>query len=203
MKHVKLIIIISLTIFLSTLATLGTYAYLTNESSTGVVYFTLGSVKLQADNLPWKYVPVNIKGVEITSNDLLNGQKLSTDLQVNSLRPGDAFEKNVTVIYTGSLESKLKICTGNLLIESPYTLNIDLIDKSSGVTVSKDENDCNILYVGNLKQNNCLKFKVRLEVPVQYTEKQGKNTNIDLNNNAFKLLDITATQWNNPTFSEQ
>ncbi|MBL4932578.1 hypothetical protein [Clostridium paridis] len=199
MKNSKLIILIVLSILLLTSGTVGVYAYLTATTKTDPITFTLGDVKLQTSNSPWEYDPIVIENAKSLRNDLVEGKPLTSDLNINNLRPGDAFNKEITIKYTGSLESKLKITKGTLLSESPFTLSIELINGNSTIKISKDSKDDNTWYVENVKQNASLTFNVRLEVPTNITNSTGDN--LTLNNDAFKLLDITATQWNNPTYS--
>ncbi|WP_238882494.1 SipW-dependent-type signal peptide-containing protein [Clostridium sp. YIM B02551] len=199
MKNSKLIILIALSILLLTSGTMGVYAYLTATTKSDPVTFTLGDVKLQTTNSPWEYTPIVIKNAKSLSNDLVEGKTLTSDLNIDNLRPGDAFKKEITINYTGSLESKLKITKGNLLSNSPFILSIEPINHDSAIKISKDSKDNNTWYVENVKQNASLKFNVRLEVPTNITA--CTSGNFTLSNNAFKLLDITATQWNNPTYS--
>ncbi|MDD7792791.1 hypothetical protein [Clostridium sp. 'White wine YQ'] len=203
MKNSKLIILIALSILLLTSGIIGVYAYLTTTTKSDPVTFTLGDVKLQTSNSPWEYTPIEIENAKSLSNDLVEGKTLTSDLNIDNLRPGDAFEKEITINYTGSLESKLKITKGTLLSDSPFILKIELdpdsIKDNSSIKISKDSNDDNTWYIENVKQNDILTFNVRLEVPTNLIN--STSNNFTLNNDAFKLLDITATQWNNPTYS--
>lgn len=205
MKRYKLItFILSLSLMLI-LNTIGTASYFIYQANSDTVSYTLGNIKIETDNTElnsWRYVPISIVNDINDKNDLVDEAKLSSNLVLNDLRPGDGFEKDITITSLGDLKTKLKIDKGKLLIDSPFNLFIKLKQKDQNLIVNQDTNNKDIWYVENFKKGNKVVFTVRLEVPTAIVNGDLNDSNITLNNELLELFDITATQWNNSGWSQ-
>jgi hypothetical protein len=182
-----------------------TYSYFIGGDKTDVQTITLGSLKIETDNTPqnsWRYAPIPVSGNSYTVNDSINNKHTSGALEATNLRPGDAFEKDVTITNIGAFNSRIKITKGELSKNSLFKMSVSLKDHDAISKVTNDAGDKNIWYVENLKPNAKVVFTVRLELPLEVTNKDLDKSNIRLDNDALQLLDITATQWNNPSWSE-
>lgn len=205
MKGYKRLIFILSLITIVCVSLGATYASLISESKTDTQSIILGNLKVETDNTPqnsWRYVPISVAGNNYTANDSINNRNTSGALNATNLRPGDAFEKDITITNIGSLNSRIKITKGELSKKSLFKMSVSLKGQDATSKVSNDANDKNIWYVENLKPNAKVVFTVRLELPIEVTNKDLNKCNISLNNDALQLLDITATQWNNPNWSE-
>lgn len=205
MKHLKLITCVLCLCLIIVINNVETYSLFTASAKSNTVSFILGNLKIEvndtADNI-WKYVPISTEGTNCYKNDLIEGQKLTSNLKIENIRPGDAFERDITITNTGSLRARLKLEKGRLLQKSPFKLSIKMKDKTLDSTVTQDSTNSDIWYIDNIKSKNSIVFTIRLEVPKEIANKDIKEENIRINNSALKLLDITATQWNNNTWSE-
>lgn len=202
MKRYKLLIFIFSLILIACLNNKVTYSYFTSNDKTDIQSVILGNLKIETDNTPencWRYVPIAIKDNNYIGNDAMGTESLSGGIKVNNLRPGDAFEKDITITNVGSLNSKLKVKKGTILEGSPYKISINLKQNPSNVNVN---NDADTWYINNLKTNDKVVFTVRLEIPIDVTNNAVNENNITLSNNALELLDIVATQLTNNTWSE-
>jgi hypothetical protein len=166
---------------------------------------TLSNLKIETDNSDkncWRYVPKDIEANSFIENDALDTESVSGSLEANNLRPGDGFEKEITITNTGSLNTKLKVKKGTIIEASPYKLIISLKELDPIATVKADTTNTDIWYIENIKTNAQVKFTVRLEVPTEISNKDINDKNYKFSNNVLELLDIVSTQWNNPTWSE-
>lgn len=205
MKRYKLLVFIVSLIIIVCLNNRVTYSYFRTGDKTDTQSIILGNLKIETNDTTqncWRYVPVAVKGNEYTSNDSIDIKNLSGGLESNNLRPGDAFEKDITITNTGSLSSKLKITKGTLLNGSPFKVTVSPRGNDANVTISNDANDKNTWYVDNLKTNAKVTFTIKLELPIDITNNDLNENNIRLSNNALELLNIVSTQWNNNTWSE-
>lgn len=205
MKYKKLIIIIFSIVIIICVNDKAAYSYFTNNNKTDWQSIVLGNLKIETDNTPqnsWRYVPIAVEGNNFTENDAINIKNLSGSLDADNLRPGDAFEKDITITNTGSLSSKLKITEGLSLKDLPFKIRINMKSNDSGAAVKNEPGKSDIWYVYNLKPNAKVVFTVRLELPADVTNKDLNENNIKLSSNALELLDITAAQWNNSSWSE-
>lgn len=205
MKHKKLVIVIFSIAIITCLNSKASYSYFTSADKSDLQTVVLGNLRIETDNTPensWRYVPVAEEGNNFTENDAINIKNLSGSLDADNLRPGDAFEKDITITNTGSLSSKLKIAEGVSLKDSPFKIMINMKSNDSGAAVNNETDKSDTWYVCNLKPNAKIVFTVRLELPSDITDKDLNENNIKLSSNALELLDITATQWNNSSWSE-
>lgn len=205
MKHKKPVIIIFSIAIIICLNNKAAYSYFTGADKSDLQTVVLGNLKIETDNTPqnsWRYVPIAAEGNNFTENDAINIKNLSGSLDADNLRPGDAFEKDITITNTGSLSSKLKIAEGLSLKDSPFKIRINMKSNDSGAAVSNESGKSDTWYVYNLKPNAKVVFTVRLELPADITNKDLNENNIKLSSNALELLDITAAQWNNSSWSE-
>ncbi|GKU27204.1 hypothetical protein CFOLD11_40310 [Clostridium folliculivorans] len=205
MKRYKPLIFILSLITIVCLNLGATYSYFTSESKTDTQSIVLGNLKVETDNTSqssWRYVPIPVAGNNYTANDSVNNKNTSGALEAANLRPGDAFEKDITITNIGSLNSRIKITKGELSKNSLFKMSVSLKEHDMTCKVSNDVNDKNIWYVENLQPKAKVSFTVRLELPVEVTNKDLDKSNIRLSNDALQLLDITATQWNNTSWSE-
>lgn len=205
MKRYRLLIFILALILIVCLNSKAAYSYFTSADTTDTQTVVLGNLKIETDNTPensWRYVPIAVEGSNFTENDAINIKNLSGSLDADNLRPGDAFEKDITITNTGSLSSKLKIAEGVSLKDSPFKIRINMKSNDSGAAVSNESGKSDTWYVYNLKPNAKVVFTVRLELPADITNKDLNENNIKLSSNALELLDITAAQWNNSSWSE-
>lgn len=204
MKHYKtLVSICCLSLIIGTNLIIS-HSYLNNDAKSQTVSITLGYLKIQTDNNSenqWKYVPIDNKETNNLKNDLVVDQKLTTDINVNNLRPGDAFEKTITITNTGTIASKIKITKSESFKNSPFHFSIKLDGNYPKIAVQQDTKNPNIWYINNLKSNDKLAFLLRIEIPLEITNKDINPNNFELSNNALEFIDITATQWNNPTWN--
>lgn len=201
MKRYKLLILAFSLVLIVCLNNGVTYSYFSMEYKSETQSIILGNLKIDTDNTTnncWRYIPKDIKA----NNDVLDNKSVSGALEANNLRPGDGFEKEITITNTGSLNTKLKIKKGTIIEASPYKLVISLKEHDPIATVKADTTNNDTWCIENLKANAKVKFTVRLEVPTEISNKEINNKNIKLNNNVLELLDIVSTQWNNPTWSE-
>ncbi|GLC30529.1 CalY family protein [Clostridium omnivorum] len=192
------LLIIALLVF--SITTAGTYSYLTSTSTTNVLSFKLGDINIETDNKSWRYVPASITNTDRDSNEFIKSEQLSSNIDLSNLRPGDAFEKEITLNNNGSIDTKLKITKGKLAKDSPFKLSIAV--KDSLYKIVQDTKNSDVFYLDNLKSNSKVIFTVRLEIPTQLSNKDINEDNIKFSNNALELIDIIATQWNNEAWSE-
>lgn len=205
MKRYKLLVFILSLIIIVCLNNGVTYSYFKTGDRTDTQSIILGNLKIETNNTPqncWRYTPVAVEGNKYTSNGAIDTKKLSGALESNNLRPGDAFEKDITITNIGSLTSKLKITKGILLNDSPFRVTVNPKGNDANVTISNDANDKNTWYVDSLKTNAKVIFTIKLELPIDITNNDLNENNIRLSNSALELLNIVSTQWNNNTWSE-
>ena len=205
MKHGKILALIFSISAIVCLNSKAAYSYFTSTDKTDTQIVVLGNLKIETDNTPensWRYVPIAVEGNNFTENDAINIKNLSGSLDSDNLRPGDAFEKDITITNTGTLSSKLKVTEGLSLKDSPFKITINMKCHDSDAAVNNEPDKSNTWYVYNLKPNAKVVFTVRLELPTDVTNSDLNENNIKLSNDALELLDITATQWNNSGWSE-
>lgn len=201
MKRYKLLILAFSLILIVCLNNMTTYSFFSIEDKTDIQSIVLSNLKIETDNTSnncWRYAPKDLKA----NNDALDTECISGALEANNLRPGDGFEKEITITNTGSINSKLKVEKSAILQGSPFKLIISLKECDSRATVKGDVNNTGVWYIDNLRTNAKVKFAVRLEVPTEISNKDINDKNFKLSNNVLELLDIVSTQWNNPTWSE-
>lgn len=205
MKHGKILVLIFSISAIVCLNSKAAYSYFTSTDKSDLQTVVLGNLKIETDNTPensWRYVPIAVEGNNFTENDAINIKNLSGSLDADNLRPGDAFEKDITITNTGTLSSKLKVTEGLSLKDSPFKITINMKCHDSDAAVNNEPDKSNTWYVYNLKPNAKVVFTVRLELPTDVTNSDLNENNIKLSNDALELLDITATQWNNSGWSE-
>lgn len=177
----------------------GTYAYFKSSAQiSGNVTVTTGNIKVEALNTDaWKYVP-DQNNPDINGNGNFSGQ---ADLNVNNIRPGDAFTKTVTVRNAGSLTQNLTLVKGNALASlagSPFRFTI-----SSNVSL-QDLPDGSGWTLNNVKPGQEIIITLSLALPAETQNGASGNSNeynkdtpnsfgINLNGT---FLQITATQPN-------
>jgi hypothetical protein len=194
----------------------GTYSYFTSNAKADTsISIKVGNLKVESKNdAKWIYVPEDNKANDqINLNDTAT-TKVSTncvndpgDLDVSNIRPGDAFEKTITVKNTGSLTQDLKI-TKKALAKDIAPFVVVLSGTSDGSTLAFT-ND--VATVKNVIPNKTVTLKIRVELPgatendkvVSHTKagdvKEVYNRdipndfNLDLSQTFF---DISATQPN-------
>ncbi len=170
-------------------AVLGTYSYFTAKDTTkNNISVGLGDVKIEKGDGTWQYKSdsADIKEMDLTK-----------DLKAFNLRPGDKFEKVMTVKYTGSLTSNIKITKPADKNDIPFTLTIK---GQNGVSV--DPEGENIWILKNVAPNTDISFIATFEVPTSVKAGDINDNNKTLNLQEYLMLDITATQANNPGWGE-
>lgn len=181
-----------LALLLIGVASYGTYAYFT-DSSTIASDITLktGTVKFDevAKNVKWDYVP-NTK----LDNDKINDKNLNNAKEkgegagtvYTNLRPGDYFQKEVEVVYSGSLDATLAAEINQTALNQINTANY-------AVTVSA---------VAVPAKPNTYKVNLRVGVPLndaseKFAGTNGRNTTDGVSLAAIEnAVTITAVQSN-------
>ncbi len=205
MKRFKILIVFLSLCLIIVLNIKSTYSYFTSLSNTETVSFALGNVGISTDDTSenkWSYVPIDCENSNYDKNDLVDEEKLLSDLKVDNLRPGDAFERVITITNTGTLTSRIKVSKSNFISNSVYSFNISAADEASKNKLVGAEDNSYILE--KVKPGEAFKIKLRLEVPTSITyeliEKNKLQTNIP--NTAIEMFNIIATQYSNPNWNE-
>jgi hypothetical protein len=205
MKRFKILIVFLSLCLIIVLNIKSTYSYFTSLSNTETVSFALGNVGIRTNDTSenkWRYVPIDCENSNYDKNDLVNEEKLLSDLKVDNLRPGDAFERVITITNTGTLTSKIKVSKSDFISNSVYSFSISAADEAlkNRLVVAED----NSYILEKVKPGEDFKIKLRLEVPTSITykliEKNKLQTNIP--NTAIEMFNIIATQYSNPNWNE-
>lgn len=186
--------------------TTSTYAYFTGSASSQVISFTTGNIQVKTDDTSenkWRYVPDTCQNNKDYKNDLVDEGKLLSDLGVVSLRPGDAFERDITITNNGKLNSKIKVSKSDFLSNTVYSFKVSAVDESAENRIVKVEDGSYI--VENVKPDESFKVRLRLEIPTTITYELIKEKSLEtkiLSQNPMDMLNIIATQNNNPNWNE-
>lgn len=189
MKNIKKFypLIVGLVLLIS-VAAYGTRAYFSDSTSEEAnIKLTLGRIDIESNPTVWGYKPEtkentqlkNAEGKKITTNNL------TEKLEVENVRPGDAFIKEFTFTNNSNLDAKVSI-KQNITAAQNGIFDVSLISKEvkGGVfsenkeLVNKDVpqefNGENIVLKGNEEATVTLKVSVRTDL----TDEQEKNFNL-------------------------
>lgn len=196
MKRFKILIVFLSLCSIIVLNISNTYSYFVDKSSTDAVSFTLGNVNVEADDNNWKYVPIHYGDYD--NNNSVYENKLTNNLIMNKLRPGDGFEKIVNITNTGTLTSKIQISKASFPSNTVYSFDISTGDDASESKLVKTQGGSYV--IDNVKPGEAFKIKLRLEVPgdITYDLINNQKLNKRISSNPMDLISITATQYSNP-----
>ncbi|OTN75958.1 hypothetical protein A5886_001034 [Enterococcus sp. 8G7_MSG3316] len=173
-------------------ATYGTYAYFTDSTSIRTdIELTAGTVSFDTKNVgDWQYV---------TWDNSSTSRNLSlVNKSANNLQPGDAFQKTVTIHYSGSLRAKISIKDIDTLIQDVQKVKYDaaVVVKLNGSLINPDQ------YAGfDVQQNEEIEITIKIGLspknePEKFNEDGSRNKSNGLSLNQLNPITVTAVQTN-------
>jgi len=163
----------------------GTKAWFTETKTvnSGLVIST-GSIDLTVTSTEWQAIGTQESTKVVTEDE---GSKVTT---FSNTRPGDSFEKTITIQNEGTLAQNIKLSGG--------TLNDNVKDKLTVQYFDANEKDINLAEESiQLNTTNNKSYTIKMKVSVK-DDMANENDTIVLNDSLFNAININAEQINRP-----
>ncbi|MFV0529367.1 MAG: hypothetical protein ACK5MN_11705 [Lachnospiraceae bacterium] len=141
-RHQSRYILLLLALLFIGFATYGTYSYFTDDVTVDSdISLSTGTVSLGAPTVSqnWTYNPLTSEDNSAINTDTTNDDRVESGETRTNLQPGDYYEKEVTLAYTGSLDALLSVAfdddVATAITNSDFEVSLNVYTKT-GTTVS-------------------------------------------------------------------